>query len=281
MSDRALADNGDEQHPLLRHFRRELRRLRLKSGWTQEALAKKLEGWTEDTVSHIEVGRRDPGGKFAAACDRVFGTGESFQQLARAAGGEGDEDGFSGWIDIEREAATLRTWEPVIMPGLLQTEPYARAVNEAWQVVDGDRDPDRDVAERMARQEIFGRAPVPSFGAIIDEYVLYRPIGSAQTMRGQLAHLLEMAARPRVSIHILPANTGAHVGTLGAFMIASFADGRSTVYEETSTGYGRVAANPDATARVREIFDALRADALNARASREKIEGVMEEQWPE
>lgn len=202
--------------------------------------------------------------------------------VAPDAGVREDEDGFSDWIDVERLAVTLRTWEPLVMPGLLQTGLYARAISEVWQAVDGDFDPDRYAAERLKRQEIFDRQPPPSFGAVIAESVLHTPVGGPPVMRGQLKHLLEMSQHPRVSIQVLPTDIGAHVGMLGSFITAMLPDSTTgIVYQQMSTGQYRIIGNVDEYARVGRIFDALRTDALSARASRAKMESVMEERWPE
>lgn len=283
MSDQTYGSYRNDQNPLLKHFRKELRRLRQKHGWTQQVLAANLKGWTEDTVSNIELGRRPPTLKFAQAVDRVFDTGDAYEQLVRGAVVDDGSAVFLDWLDVEHGATALKVWDLANIPGLLQTKAYALATFKAWQVIDGLSDPEHEVAERMERQAIFTRQPSPSYTAIIGDYALRRPVGGPNAMRGQLEHLLEMSRHPRVTVQILPTSTGAHVGGLGAFEIASLPDGEPiTLYAETATGQGHATAHPAMTERAMEIFDALRADALNAQASRETIERTLEEeQWPE
>ena len=126
---------------------------------------------------------------------------------------------------------------------------------------------------------IFDRTTPPSFGVVMDETVLYRCIGSPEVMHDQLLRLVELSERPRITIQILPANVGANVGLLGAFAIAGFAgDTPGMVYFETPDE-GEVARHPDRVARMMVTYDALRDEALGARASRDLMRKVAEETW--
>ena len=129
------------------------------------------------------------------------------------------------WVDAERRAAVLRRWEPLLVPGLLQTPEYARALFRAWQTTGDEDEVENLVTARIDRQRIFDRPKPPSFWAVIDEGVLRRRIGGAKVMQDQLVHLAEMTERPAIKVHVIPAEVGAHVGLLGAFAIAGF-DGR-------------------------------------------------------
>lgn len=271
------------EHPLIKHFARELRRHRESRGWTQPNLADRLEGWREGIIGHIEHGRRMPTLKFATACDRVFGTQGEFEALLRDIGIETeDDDFFQPWTALEVRATILKTYEPLIWPGLLQTEKYAYAVNSAWQVVDAERDPAGDASDRMKRQAIFDRTPPPSFGAIVDESVLYRRIGPNAVMRAQLEHVLSMSERTRVSVQVLPRDLGEHVGLLGAFMTASFDDDTpGMTYLETASGKGDISRDSGTFARMMGIYDALRDYALDVRATRDCMRKAMEERWSE
>lgn len=270
-----------EPNPLLAFFVRELRRVRNAAGLSQEALGKRI-GFSGEMVSKVENGDRRPSPDFATGCDAAFPElGGLFARLL----GEAEESSdvypvwFQSWVDAEKRASVLRTWESLIMPGLLQTADYARAVFEAWRTVDGDGDTDTDVTGRLARQEIFDRPSPPSFGAVIEESVLYRCIGGPKVMHDQLLHVAGMSERPRITVQVVPAEVGAHVGLLGSFITASFADGTpGMVYLETPVE-GETSKNPGTVAKVALIYDALRDDALNARASRDLIMKVAEERW--
>lgn len=99
-------------------------------------------------------------------------------------------------------------------------------------------------------------------------------------MREQLQHLLDMSERPRVTVQVLPADLGAHVGLLGAFMIAAFPDDTADmVYLEVASGRGEITRNPETIVHMTCIYDALRDDALDSRSSRDRIQKVMGERW--
>jgi len=102
---------------------------------------------------------------------------------------------FLDWLGIEREAAVLRTWEPMLIPGLLQAEGYVRAIFASWRQ-DSPETIEAKTAARLDRQQIFSREDPPVLWVLIDELVLVRRVGDAKAMTAQLAHLAEMATRP-------------------------------------------------------------------------------------
>jgi hypothetical protein len=184
---------------------------------------------------------------------------------------------FEDWVDAERRAPVLRTWEPLLMPGLLQTPEYARVLFKAWQTTGDDDELENLVTARINRQRIFDRPRPPSFWALIDEGVLRRRIGSAKVMQDQLVHLAELTERPSVKVHVIPAEAGAHIGLLGAFAIAGFGgDAPGLVYFE-SPDQGQTTRDPAIVAKIILTFDTLRSEALPRGASRDMIMKVAEE----
>ncbi len=137
---------------------------------------------------------------------------------------QADKSWFATYADAERVADVIRMWNPLLFPGLVQSEGYIRAVYEAWRTVDGNPKIDADVAARLERQSILDRATPPSTGIVVDETVLYRPIGGPKVMHDQLVHVADLTEHPRITVQVLPADVGAHVGLLGAFVILSFSD---------------------------------------------------------
>lgn len=271
----------DELHPYVRYFAKELRRLRQAHGWTQEALGNRLDGWQEDTISLIEREKRIPALKLAQALDAIFPEVDgNFERLLREAGVDGDDEWFTAsWVTWEKRASVLKTFEALVVPGLLQTKDYARAINTPWLAVDSDVDLDAELEERLERQAIFDQKVPPIFTAIIREQVLTEMVGSVQVMREQLAHLLERSEEPRTTVQVLPAGIGAHVGLSGAFIIASFSDDTPDMVYLESSDRGDITRNPDRCARMEATWNALRSEALDVRATRDRILRIQEETW--
>jgi hypothetical protein len=232
------------------------------------------------TVSRIEAGLLNPAERFANACDEAFPQmGGWFTRFHRDSGRWGGPypRWFADWVDTEHHAAVLRTWEPLLVPGLLQTPEYARALFKAWQTTDDDDEVENLITARIDRQRIFGQPKPPSFWAVIDEGVLRRRIGGSKLMQDQLIHLAEMTERPMINVHVIPAEVGAHIGLLGAFAIAGFAgDAPGIVYFE-SPDEGQTTRDPVTVARIILTFDTLRSEALPRGASRDLIMKAAEE----
>jgi transcriptional regulator with XRE-family HTH domain len=267
--------DAEELNPLYLFFAAKLKRLRLTKGWSQEALGKRI-GYSGEMVSKVEKGDNPPSPEFARALDaQAFPElGGLFTELLEQAG----DWRFRTYTDAEQHASVIRMWNPLLVPGLFQTADYARAIYEAWRGVDGDRTIDADVTARLERQSLLDRSLPPSVGVVIDETVLYREIGSAKVMHDQLLHLADMSERPRVTIQVLPADVGAHVGLLGAFLILGFPDAPGMLYFE-SPDRGETTTNPVRLARVTLTWDVLRDEALGARASRDLFRKVAEGKW--
>lgn len=257
----------------------ELRRARIAAGFSSaEALAAKL-GYERTVISKAETGERPPSPEVADALEAaLFPHGPSgfvgrLAALARRADGP-IPSWFEDWLEAERDAHTLRLWSPVLVPGLLQTAEYARAL---FLAAGADADTaDQMVAARLERQVILDRTSPPHLVTVLDESVLHRLIGSAQVMADQLARMAEVSERPSVYIQVITADTGANAGLSGAFDLAS-GDGTPEVL--------RMEAVQDVTAETRSlvrkaanIFDLVRADALPRSASRTLIVEAAE-QW--
>jgi hypothetical protein len=229
-----------------------------------------------------------------AACDEVFpatnGLFSRIYDFARKSGGllgliydparvsEGVPLWFQTWYGTEREAVSLSWWEPMLVPGMAQTADYARALFQAWRSADDDDELDEFVSARMARQSILDRPKPPMLWMVLDEAVLHRCIGSPKITHGQLEHLADLAKRPRVTIQVVPAEVGAHVGLLGGFGIATFDHRPPIVYME-SPDDGQTTDKHATVAAISLTFDTLRAEALSRGASRDLILKVAKERW--
>jgi hypothetical protein len=224
----------------------------------------------------VETGRRPPSLDFAQRCDGALDTGGLLARVhEHVVARESYESWFREWVEIERETTSLRTWEPMVVPGLLQTADYAWEVLRAGQPDDTDEQIEQRVTARMARQAVLARDSAPFLWAVIDEAAIRRPVGTAKVMRGLLARLIEAARNPRIKILIVPLSVGAHAGLAGHFVIAGFDDAPDIVYLETAAR-GQISDRPDVVKPCTLAFDSLRAEALGPKASLELISKVME-----
>lgn len=229
-----------------RRLARILRDLREESGHTLDS-ASKESGIPRSTIGRLEghEGKRIQPAHLDALArlyDLNEETWKSLHQLAKDAGERGwwskYKDIFSadGLPSFEVEASCIRTYQTQVIPGLLQTTAYTRAVFTGTSMVQEEQI-QRHVDGRMKRQEILNRLYPPEYVAIIDEAALRRPAGGVEAMREQLFHLTEMAKRSRISIHVLPFSAGMHAANLGGFQILDFPEPTDPTigYMETPT----------------------------------------------
>ena len=131
---------------------------------------------------------------------------------------------FEAYVGLEEAASQIRAYEVQFVPGLLQTGDYARAVTLLGYPSAPDRDVDRRVGLRLARQVVFTRPAPPNVWVVLDEAVLRRPIGGAEIMKAQIKHLIDLSQRQNVTIQIVPFTAGGHAAAGGPFSILRFAD---------------------------------------------------------
>ena len=129
---------------------------------------------------------------------------------------------FQNYLDLEQAAALIRTYEVQFVPGLLQTDAYARAVIALGGPLLGDQEVDRRAALRMARQQVFARPHPPRLWAVIDEAVLRRTIGGPAVLREQITALIDACERPDARLQVMPFASGGHSAMGGAFSILRF-----------------------------------------------------------
>ena len=272
-----------------RRLRHELRRLREQAGLTHSEVAHRLE-WSASKLSRIENGQsRVNTGDVADLLD-AYGitdqaTREALIQLAREARRRGwwtrytDILGSGTYIGLEAEASAIHTYESQFVPGLLQTEDYARAAITGGQVRPDPDTVERRVAARIARQELLTRPEPPEIWAILDESVILRPVGGPAVMRAQLRHLTEVSTRPNatVTLQVLPLSAGAHPGMNGPFVILGFQNPKDPpmVHLETATD-GLYLEEPPDIERYTLRFSHLVARALGPNESRAIITALAE-----
>jgi transcriptional regulator with XRE-family HTH domain len=258
-------------------FGAELRHARTACGLTQEALGEKI-AYSGSLIGMVETGRRAPTLDLAQRCDAALETGGVLTRMQKLVAAEAYPSWFRPWVEIERTATSLRTWEPLVVPGIFQTEDYARAILRAARPIDRDDSIDQLVSARMGRQAILERDDPPRLWVVLDETVLIRPVGTAAVMAEQLDRLIVAARDPWVTIQVMPTAAGAHPGLLGPFVVASFHDSTDVAYLDNVLA-GQVVEQSEHVTQVASLYDYLRAEALSPRASVELITTVVRQQW--
>ncbi|WP_017595573.1 helix-turn-helix domain-containing protein [Nocardiopsis potens] len=256
----------------LRRLAGELRRRREHAGHQITDAAKTL-GWSGTKLGRFEAAetRRIKSADLDALLDLYKvddpAEREALHQLARDAKDRGWWSQYKGVFtdqlpDFEAEASAIRTFEPQVIPGLLQTPEYAEAVIRGGQAHDDEAITAR-VAARMERQQILNRHDPPEYWAIIDEAALRRPIGTPEVMSAQLRHLVRMATREGVTVQVLPFAAGSHAANMGALVIMDFAEplDPSIAYTETYAA-SLILERPEEVARFTRVFAHASASAL-------------------
>jgi transcriptional regulator with XRE-family HTH domain len=252
--------------------------MRRQRGWNQEVLAAKMIV-SSSTVANIESGYRAPTPAQAVAADEAFGTPGTFQRHERHMRGIPFSAGFRPFQPHEEAARVLREFEHSVVPGLFQTEEYARVILASFPDTSAEVLKER-VDGRMNRQAILRRddPPPPHVWAVLDEHVLNRTIGGPEVMAAQMEHLAELARTPRINIQVIPADT-AHPGLLGAFVVAEMRAETDIVYLENAAD-GQAVEDADMAEKMTLLFDALRMEALTGGASLKLIEDAAQ-RWRE
>lgn len=276
-----MANDRDPRSHLGAYLGEELRQARLAAGYlSQDQLAREL-GFDRTVIVKAETGARPPSEDVAVKIAEMFpdlcnGLYVHLAGIARKSNGP-IPGWFADWLTREREATSVRIWQPIIIPGLLQTADYARALFIGERSNLDDDALDELVAARLARQDIFDKPEPPHLWTVLDEAVLHRLIGTSKTTYDQLLHLADMSERSYISLQVVPATGGAHAGLACAFMIGSL-DGEPDLL--------LFEAVEDQTIRDQEVvrkaavaFDLVRGDTLSRAASHDLILKVAEEQW--
>lgn len=180
---------------------------------------------------------------------------------------------YATLLAFESEATSIRDFSPTLVPGLIQTEEYARASLQRGPVRLTPDAIETRVEARLARQSVLDRSNPPRAWFILDEAAIRRPVGGAEAMRRQLLHLVEVATRPSIDFQVIPFSAGAHAGPLGPLVILSFAEGEDVVYCETYVAD----LYPEAVELYDDVFNQLAQDALSIERSADLVKRVAEE----
>ncbi|WEB42378.1 helix-turn-helix transcriptional regulator [Streptomyces yunnanensis] len=252
---------------VLKHFREA-------AGLTQEELARKIP-CDRSHVARVERGTRVPHETSAEKCDELLGTGGVLKRLWGRIDWYPEvahPDWFQRRADMDAVAVALREYQSQVVPGLLQTEGYARAL---FSDIASGEDVDERVRARMSRQQRFRAADGPLYIAVLDESCLRNVVGDAAVMREQCAHLLAVGRRPNIRIQVAPAARVGLVRPKTSMSLITLPDGGEWVYSE-SLNSGHFNDDPAVYARHSRAYDVLRADVPSARESAAVISEAME-----
>jgi transcriptional regulator with XRE-family HTH domain len=267
----------------------ELKRFREAAGLTGEQVADEM-GWSVAKVYRIEGDRVRVLARDVQRLLKLYGVGgeqaEAVMELARLARVKDWWHQYSGaipewfqfYVGLEAAASAMQEYCAELVTGLLQTEGYARAVMAAAARADTEA-MERQVAVRLERQKRLAAPDTPNLWVVLGEGVLHRQVGGPAVMRGQLAHIAEVAGRPNVTVQVLPFTAGAHPAMLGSFTLMRFPDpaDKDVVYLEAETG-ALYLEGPEDVSRYSLMIDYLRAQALGPAESRALIAQMAEEQ---
>ncbi|HEY7591699.1 MAG TPA: helix-turn-helix transcriptional regulator [Actinophytocola sp.] len=254
-----------------RRLAAELRRLRETAELTIDEVGEKLE-CSASKISRIETGHVGVTPRDVRDMLEVYGIEdderEALVQLAREARKKGWWHAYSevftgSFVGLESDASTLHTHQALLVPGLLQTEGYIRAVIRATRPDAAEAEVERRVTARLTRQKLLTDTHPPEYWAVLDEAVLHRTVGGRDVMRAQLENLVSLAALPHVTLQVVPFEAGAHAGMDSPFLILGFpeqADPDVVYVEYTTTGV--YLEQPSDVRRYTLMFDHLRAAAL-------------------
>lgn len=270
-------------------FAAQLKSWRQQAGWTQVQLAEKL-GYSGSYVSAVETAGNGPStGKvpsvdFAEQCDKVFRTpgydDEAepptpglFMQLHQLISREAYPSWFQPAVEFERDAVRIYGWELGAIPGLFQTEEYARALIRSGRLGDNAEKIDRLVTGRMERQVILARENPPMVWFVIDEAALRRVIGGVEVMADQLDQLLIVSEMPGTVIQVLKSTADNHAGTDGPILVFEWPGKPTVCYTECYAG-GRVVEAQDEVSNLVTVMNLIRASASSVSESKDLIRAI-------
>jgi len=269
-----------------RQLGQELRRLREAAGTTIDQVAERMN-CSASKISRIETGQSGVSSRevrdILAAYQVEGQQAEALVEMAREAKQRGWWQLYgtvltSAYVGLEAAAAELRSFEPLVIPGLLQTEEYARAMVLAGWPNMSDEEVEQRIRVRMKRQSLLFQDDPLQLSIILDEAALRRPVGGIDAMRRQLDKLRGAAELPHVTLQVLPLSAGAHGGMDGAFTILLFEElaNQNLVFAANGAG-GLFLEKDDEIERYAGIFAGLQRDALSPRRSVEMIAKLAKE----
>ncbi|MEW2496203.1 helix-turn-helix transcriptional regulator [Streptomyces nodosus] len=253
----------------------ELRHAREKAGLSQEELGQQLFV-SGSFIGQLEAGTRRMQPDFARMLDEVLGTEDFFARNCTAAARSRYPEHFAEAAEAEARATAIRQYAPLLIPGLLQTARYARALFRAYQPTAPQKQIDELVAARVERARLLDDPTDPVLWMVLDEAALRRKTGGPEVMAEALRHIAGLVHRNRVIVQVLPFDAGAHAAMQGAIKLMDFEDAPPLVYFE-GVGTGRLEDDPAVVRHQRFTYELLTAWALSPENSLALIEALTQD----
>ncbi|MCX4973474.1 helix-turn-helix transcriptional regulator [Streptomyces sp. NBC_00620] len=253
----------------------ELRHAREKAGISQEELGQRLFV-SGSFIGQLEAGTRRMQPEYARMLDEVLGTEDFFARNCGAAAKSKYPEHFAEAAEAEAAATEIRQYSTMLIPGLLQTPAYARAVCRAYQPTAPDETIEELVSARIDRAQILDDPTEPLLWAVVDEAALRRVTGGREVMAEALRHVVGLIRRHRVIVQVLPFEAGAHPAMQGPIKLMDFEDAPPLVYFE-GVGTGRLEDDPATVRHHRLTYELLSACALSPEKSLALIEEMAQD----
>ncbi|MGD3107982.1 helix-turn-helix domain-containing protein [Streptomyces sp. YGL11-2] len=233
-------------------------------------------GYSPATIASFEQGRRIPPSEFIDRADEVLGAHGILKEVKEEVARAQYPAFFRDAARLEAAAVGLHVYATKAVPGLLQTQEYARAVFTMWRPLLDEETVEQRIAARLDRQEIFARRALPTISFVIEEALLRRPLGGWPVLRGQLEQILLHGQRRNVEIQVMPTEREEHAALEGPFTLIETREGRRIAYVEAYKD-SRLHTDRKVVREIEEQYGILRAQALTPRESLAFVEKLLGE----
>lgn len=259
-----------EPSPLRVSFGRQLRLLRESHHLSRDDVGASC-GVSGSMIGAVERAERIPDQQLIESLDARLQANGLLASVTDYMAAEQYKEFFRDYVVLERQCFALNNYAPLLVPGLLQTETYARATFRMYAPALDEDEIEKEVARRLERQKLLQRSPRPYLGFVIEESVLRRPLGGRPALKQQLRHLLELAPLPFLTLQVMPTECEEHVGAKGYLTLLTTKEHRQVAYIEHQNGSELISDKKKMGLFIQQ-YGILRAQALSPRESAGLIE---------
>lgn len=266
MSSSTPGTNEPEPTDGLKAFGAALKSFRKRAGYTQESLAPEI-GYSAHFIASIEQGRRFPPPRFVDQCEVTLDAFATLRLIATQLSRQrGLASWFRRWAQLEQEALTLFTYECRMVPGLLQTPAYARALFSDQLPPLTDEQVEAQLTARLERQSLLTERPNTAYSFILEEHLFHRHMGGAAVTIELIDHILDLAERRNIEIQIMPLMSESHAGLAGPMQLLETPDNKWFAYCEGQRS-GQLISDPKEISVLQTRYARMRSQALSLKHS--------------